>query len=588
MWARFKCFFSRPFVKYFLSNNISIGLTLVIFTFFAALFETVSIGLLFPLLSELVGHSDFKMPVFGQFIEIVPLEYFFGSEVIRVLTIYVTVVALSSITRIFHLYYLNYVSFKIGAKLSRDLFVSVLRSRTEVTRSLTSSDTVVDLMPRVNSIVFGVILPTYTALTNFLIIFVLLFFLSKLLSSLFFLLVACLGVTFLLSWVFTRSKLKQNGIVVSQSLTGAASTAVEVLKNKRFVDLSGNHDFFLREFTSMDSRGKQASAQNQFLIGMPRFLLEIFVSLVVSGYLLYCIYQGISLLGILAELAVAFVVFQRVFPMAQSIFRSITLIASNSAIMDDAFKLFRLDQIAYVGDRSSPIPFKKCIELVDVSFKYVGGKNLFSCARLVIRKGDSVLITGRSGSGKTTIVDVLMRLLDPVNGCVYVDGQCLTSDSVGGWQSLIAYVEQDFYVANRSTFENILVGRTPLESEKDKIIDLCRMLNLHGPISNLPGGYDCKLGEGGTKLSGGQRQRLMIVRALFQKPEILIFDEATSALDTKNKKLVFDLIKTELPKVTLIGISHDAHDSCYFDRVIDTEDFLIATENSMLDHAASI
>ena len=163
-------------------------------------------------------------------------------------------------------------------------------------------------------------------------------------------------------------------------------------------------------------------------------------------------------------------------------------------------------------------------------------------------------IVGFSGSGKSTIVNLLMKLYDPTAGAIKVNGQPLNQIHQGDWMERVAAVFQEPYFFPDTIMNNLTMGRTALsESEVQRV---CRLVDIDSFIADLPQGYYTEIGERGVMLSGGQRQRLALARALLREPEMVILDEATSALDQMTEKKVLDAIDSMRGKMTMIIIAH--------------------------------
>ncbi len=173
---------------------------------------------------------------------------------------------------------------------------------------------------------------------------------------------------------------------------------------------------------------------------------------------------------------------------------------------------------------------------------------------LSISKGSSIAFTGSSGSGKSTIIDLLLRFYDCGKGSILVDGKDLRSIAVSDWRKHIGVVSQDTDLFNDTVRNNIAFGCP--EATQEQIEAAARLANAHDFIMQLPAGYDTNIGNGGSLLSGGQRQRLSIARAVVREPEILIMDEATSALDTENERQVQEALEQAMKGRTVIQVAH--------------------------------
>jgi len=164
---------------------------------------------------------------------------------------------------------------------------------------------------------------------------------------------------------------------------------------------------------------------------------------------------------------------------------------------------------------------------------------------------------GTTGSGKTTIVDIILGLLEPIKGTLEVDDKILTSKNLRSWQRNIGYVPQDIYLADDTIASNIAFGLDPKDIDQKALENASKIANIHEFIvEELPNKYKTIIGERGVRLSGGQCQRIAIARALYQNPKVLILDEATSALDNDTEKAVMDAINNLHKEITIIIIAH--------------------------------
>ena len=194
------------------------------------------------------------------------------------------------------------------------------------------------------------------------------------------------------------------------------------------------------------------------------------------------------------------------------------------------------------------------IHFNNISFNYAGSSSLFTNFTMEIKYGSSVGIVGDTGSGKTTLAKLLLRLYDPDEGDIFIGQKNIASLSVENLRSKIGIVSQDTFLFNASVKDNISYGNE--SCSMDEIILAAKQSQSDEFISSLSNGYDTLIGERGQRLSGGQRQRLAIARAIVRNPDILIFDEATSSVDNRTERLIqksfFDLKKNR----TMIIVAH--------------------------------
>jgi len=198
--------------------------------------------------------------------------------------------------------------------------------------------------------------------------------------------------------------------------------------------------------------------------------------------------------------------------------------------------------------------FTRDIRFVDVSFSYDRTTPVLTDISLAIPKNRMVALVGASGVGKSTIVDLVTRLIDPARGSIEIDGVDIREYILQSYRQKLGVVSQEIYIFNDTVLANICYGSG--EISLDRAIEAAKVANAHDFITQLPNGYDTFLGERGAKLSGGQRQRIALARAIYKNPEILILDEATSSLDSESEKIIQNSIKAIKERYTIIAIAH--------------------------------
>lgn len=209
--------------------------------------------------------------------------------------------------------------------------------------------------------------------------------------------------------------------------------------------------------------------------------------------------------------------------------------------------------------------FEDSIEYKNLSFAYEKTKVLKNI-NLRVSKGKTVALVGQSGGGKSTMVDLLPRFYDPVEGGVYIDGKDIREYKIKDLRALMGIVSQRSILFNDTIFNNIALGVE--NPNREAVIEAAKIANAHDFIEKLPEGYETNIGDGGGKLSGGQQQRISIARAVLKNPPIMILDEATSALDTESEKLVQDALYKLMENRTSIVIAHRLSTIQHADEII--------------------
>jgi ABC-type multidrug transport system fused ATPase/permease subunit len=209
--------------------------------------------------------------------------------------------------------------------------------------------------------------------------------------------------------------------------------------------------------------------------------------------------------------------------------------------------------------------------LEGITFIYPSSnKKVLKNINLTINKNESIGIIGESGSGKSTLIDIILGLLKPTKGCVKVDGINIQSD-LDFWYGLIGNVQQNNFLIDDSLKNNIIFGNKTDLVDVKMLNEAIEISSLNEFIGDLPDGLDTFVGERGVRLSGGQRQRICIARALYNKPQIIVFDEATSALDSNTERKIQESIKSLHGKRTMIIVSHRQTSLDYCDKVYKVE-----------------
>jgi ABC-type multidrug transport system fused ATPase/permease subunit len=251
----------------------------------------------------------------------------------------------------------------------------------------------------------------------------------------------------------------------------------------------------------------------------------------------------------------------RLVPALQQIYQDMTMIKSTRPVLDAIYKDLvdcQTESHRTNTPRSAILQLKEYIEFCNVSFQYPKAKEpVIRDFNLTIRLNTTIGFVGTTGSGKTTTVDILLGLLNPLQGVLRVDGVEINKNNLPMWQANIGYVSQHIYLSDDTVARNIAFGVPDNEIDHQTIKQVARLANIHDFIANeLPSGYETEVGERGVRLSGGQRQRIGIARALYYNPSVLVLDEATSALDGITEDTVLDAIHNLAHKKTIIIIAH--------------------------------
>ncbi len=350
----------------------------------------------------------------------------------------------------------------------------------------------------------------------------------------------------------TRSRLRRNSRVIAEAAGRRVKAMQEGLGGIRDVLIDQSQPVFVETYERAQAGLRNARAKNIFLSGSPRFLVEALGLVMIAALAVFVTGRpgGLPVLGALALGA------QRLLPLIQQIYGGwAEIMGSRQELLDVAALLRRPSPPRMpVG---AALPFEKSIRLVDVVYAYASDRSpAIAGVSLEIPKGARVGLAGRTGGGKSTLMDLVLGLLEPTEGEISIDGVTLTARNRGAWQRNIAHVPQSIYLADATIAENIAFGARPEAIDRGRVRRAAEQAELAEVVAGLPKGFDTFVGERGIQLSGGQRQRIGIARALYKQANVLVFDEATSALDTETEGAVMAAIGRLDRSLTILIIAH--------------------------------
>lgn len=383
-------------------------------------------------------------------------------------------------------------------------------------------------------------------------------------------------------------KLKKQSIQMQEKMADMISVLDESLANIRIVKAFGMEEFETRRFSGESSRFAELMKTIQRRRNLASPISEMFGVIAIAVIVWFIggrVINGTSSMTSSALIGYI-VVLSQMLPPIKLFGQTFNSVQEGIGAAGRVFKI--LDTEPKIIDKPSAREierFAHSIRYENVKFRYETGDVVLQGVSFEIEAGERIAIVGPSGGGKSTLVDLLPRFYDPLEGCITIDGMDLRDLTVESLRSLMGIVTQETILFNDSVRNNIAYGRsdTPIES----IIDAAKIANAHDFISRLPNGYETRIGDRGTKLSGGQRQRLSLARAILKNPPILIFDEATSALDTESEILVQEAVERTLAGRTSVVIAHRLSTIQHSDRIIVVEKGKIVEEGKHADLLAN-
>ena len=371
---------------------------------------------------------------------------------------------------------------------------------------------------------------------------------------------------FIISTISRRLKKKSRDI--QKMLGSTLSISEETLSGTRIIKGFSAEKFVNEKFRKENSVFARLakSIVNQRELASP--LTEVLSILVVVTLILYggkLILDGGSQLSPSAFITYI-VIYSQVLSPAKNISSAVTNMQRGLAAGERIFKILDTENNIVEKENAEEIKsFEKEIEYKNVSFKY-DSTVVLKNVNLKIARGKIIALVGKSGSGKSTMTDLLPRFYDVEEGEILIDGKNIRDLKLNSLRGLMGIVSQEPILFNDTVFNNIAFGKE--NAKEEDVIRAAKIANAHEFILNLENGYQTYIGDRGSKLSGGERQRMTIARAVFKNPPVMILDEATSSLDTESEKLVQDALNNLMKDRTSIVIAHRLSTIQHADEII--------------------
>jgi len=412
------------------------------------------------------------------------------------------------------------------------------------------------ILSEVNRAVGGAILPSMQVVARIVVIvfiFVLLIFVDPLVSIATLLV---LGLGYWLFYLVFRSTLRELGSGLGAINSDRYKAVNEALKLIKEIRIKGKEGVFIDRFSLPSSRSVRYLSASSLISLIPRYFVE---SIAFGGVILTIVYAvaNNSIDKTLPILSLYILAGYRLLPAIQQLYSNFTRLRFNIPSLNSlALNLKNIELSSNKAADSIRMRFSESIEILGVDYKYEQNDALvLKNVNFRIERNTTVGLIGGTGSGKTTLINILLGLIKPSGGEVKIDGIGLSERHIPSWQRMIGYISQDFHMLDDTILNNITLSDK--EPDINRVREVVRMANIDSYINSLEQGLNTNIGENGVRLSGGQKQRLGIARALYENPELLIFDEATSALDSHTEELIMEAIYSLSGQKTIVIISHN-------------------------------
>lgn len=524
----------------------------------SAFAEVATLGAVIPFITVLVTPDQVMeyeiVARFASFIGVVEPS----DLIVPLALIFITGALFAAMVRLAVVWATTHLSVVVGADLTVEAYERTLYQPYTVHINRNTSEVTSGVIFKVEAIVFSMLLPFQVAIGS-------LFTLASVSVALFIIdsgvaavALAGFGGVYLIITRAFRSRLQYNSQRIAEEQTRVIKSVQEGIGGIRDILIDGTQEVFVEQFRRSDREMRRAQGSNSVITGAPRLVMEgvAIVLIVILAMVLNGRATGISNeLPVLGALVLGG---QRLLPIFQQFYTAIATVMGNRAVLNEALLMLNQPKPAAVGSLPvEPSGLRGELEFDRVRFRYKDGEPwVIDRPTMVIPAGSWTGVVGETGCGKTTLLDLLMGLLEPVEGRVVVDGQTLEGDRLQAWQRAIAHVPQHIFLADLSIVENIAFGVPGAEIDMERVAYAAQQAQIGEFIAQQPLGYETVVGERGVRLSGGQRQRIGIARALYKRASVLVFDEATSALDDSTERLVMDALAGLDRELTVILVAH--------------------------------
>jgi len=551
----------RKIWKYIPKTRRLYLIALLFLMLLTSVFEVVSIGAVIPFIGILI--SPDKLNGVGLLFQVVPIDWHSLDTVSKQLfitIIFSSAVFVAGLLRVLLIVCQTKISHSLGVEFGVKVFSSILSRSYQEHTSSNQSEMIVavakaqELIPYLLQPTLIIISSSMIALSIFFTLLYVNYFVTLVTAMTF------VSIYFLLIKMF-RKTLITNSEISSRERVKSLKIVSEGLGGIRDIILDSSHNYFIRIFQKSTFKIQSANAHMQIVSGIPRFILETFGMIIIAVLAFLMVNDGANMMDLIPIFGVLALGAQRLLPLLQQIYSAFASILGNKSSIAEAVQRFDFAPNILLQKNDTKdlngICFLHNIELRNISFRFSETTPwVLNKFNLNIKKGSRIGVIGKTGCGKSTALDVLMALLKPQDGALFLDGMPISKNNYQTWQAMISHVPQSIFLSDASIRENIAFGINAPDIDDERVIMCAQIAKISETIERMEKSYSTEIGERGVRLSGGQRQRLGIARALYKKSAVIIFDEATSSLDNETEKNVMDSIYSMDKSVTIIMVAH--------------------------------
>ena len=582
----------KNLISLLLKLNLKTKLRLIYFFFIltiASITDALTVGSISPFLNIISSKNNVNeiSPLFKKIIDASFLSQY---EILTAsIILFILFIITSSLLRLYNLRLMTLTTSVISVEIARKLFSNFIYQSYEE-HIADKSNNFVNLctreIERFTESIGGLFNLCTSSATSLAILITLTLINPRITFSL----VIIFSISYFIISKITINKFINNGKFISDS--GKKQIQIIQESSLGFVEmlLHSNQSLLKNKYYKNEKVLRSKLLENQFLSLAPKYILEAI--LIIGAILLVYLVQKNQNSGsgyILSTLGVLALGGQKLLPSINQIYGGLASIRANLVAVESINKTFNKIKILYKNPQltnydDQVYKFKK-LSLNNVNFGYKNKKLILRNINLEIKRGEKVGFVGTTGSGKTTLINLIMGLLKPKEGEIKINDESLFSSlnsqkNIANWHSVISHVPQEIFLKDGNIAENISYGDYDYKKNVSEIKRIARISQLDDLIKKNKEGILFQVGERGVNLSGGQKQRIGIARALYKKSSFLILDEATSALDNETEAKLIYSIEQNFPEITIISIAHRITSLKNYDKILIFKDGLLDKSGS--------
>ena len=514
-------------------------------------------------------------------------------QAIILVCLFVILSWLGSFTKILRLLFIENMTAQIWRDISNGILFKLIGQPYNYFLTTKSSSISSQILANMQNIAELIIRPILLIITSIIVIFSVSLALSLVLGFRAIILLIFLAISFFLLSSFVVPYLRISSLQNVRLNAKISSLLNQILFSIRDIHLTQSRDYFESKFVRLGKSAQRFQWRSRLLPDVPRIVIEplaitCILLVALMPYIYGSDYQKLAsnLIPFIATFIVSLV---KLTPPLQDLFRSITTIRGGLPEIDAALLYLELPDSnrGLISSKSlSPdgIFPRREISLVKIDYKYPGTTSYaLKSISINLPVGSRIALMGPTGSGKSTISNILLAHLQPTSGEMRLDGEPLDTNEISSWQRCCSEVSQDFTLIDSSFLENIAFGCRPDEVDLDDVLEAISAAQLSDLIEEMPYGLNTLIGENGLNLSGGQRQRLALARAFYRNTKFLILDEATSALDQKTETDIINSLKIIGRRCTTVVIAHRLNTLSKCDFIYEIKDGKVISSGTYQD-----